>query len=306
MSDTLIPFGLLGDRMVAVAEVSRGLACGCVCPECKTALVARKGVRRRGHFAHAASNPNCKYGAETAIHLMSKQCLLDAGCIALPAFVWQEVGEDEFGLKYEESEEVCASSRLTFDNALAEYDMGDLRPDIVGWSDGRTLLVEIRVRHAVAADKLELLRSRGLECVEVDLSNQDWAALDVDRVRQIVVESVNAKRWLSHPALNEVRSRLCERVRERVREANARRRNRSPTFVLSPPQLARLPAKSGQVDSSPQLEPTRRILICETCRELHDLGNYRDSLHLDSFACTRCGDPVGLSRTPLRRPAWWQ
>jgi hypothetical protein len=44
---------------VGVLDVPRGRACGCVCPECGQALVARVGPDRAPHFSHAPSSSPC-------------------------------------------------------------------------------------------------------------------------------------------------------------------------------------------------------------------------------------------------------
>ena len=302
--NTLIPFGLRGDRMVAVADVSSGLACGCICPACRSPLVARKGARRRHHFAHAVSNPNCRYGPETAIHRMAKQCLLDARRIALPAFTWTETAKDGLGQEYAESAEICRSSRISFERTAAEHPFADLRPDVVGWADGRPLLIEIAVRHPVSGTKLARLREAGFACIEVDLSREDRESLTEERLRELVVDSLVLKRWLSHPDLERVRSSLQHRARSKARHADQERlAERSAWSIRTLPRelkkrwsRARQPHGPGE-----DREPDRRILICESCQALHDLGPYRDSLSITSFTCTRCGEPVSLSGGPLRR-----
>lgn len=301
--NTLIPFGLRGDRMVAVADVSSGLACGCICPACRSPLVARKGARRRHHFAHAVSNPNCRYGPETAIHRMAKQCLLDARRIALPAFTWTETAKDGLGQEFSESAEICLSSRISFEQAAAEYSFGDLRPDVVGWADGRPLLIEIAVRHPVSGTKLARLREAGLACIEVDLSREGRESLTVDRLRELVVDSISLKRWLSHPELERVRSSLQHRARSKARHADQERLAERSTWSLRP--LPREPKKRWSrardpLGSGNDREPDRRILVCESCQALHDLGPYRDSLSITSFTCTRCGEPVSLAQSQAR------
>lgn len=48
------PFARDSDgRMVLVQHVERGAACGCSCPECGAAVVAKKGPKVQWHFAHA-------------------------------------------------------------------------------------------------------------------------------------------------------------------------------------------------------------------------------------------------------------
>ena len=77
MSDKRIPFGLKNGQMVAVAEVPRGLACGCVCPVCNRVLQANKGKKNAHYFSHNPSEDAvvCESGLETAIHMMAKQIL---------------------------------------------------------------------------------------------------------------------------------------------------------------------------------------------------------------------------------------
>ena len=51
---TLIPFGLHLDtnRVVDVGSVPNGINCQCICPSCKTPLIARHGAVKEWHFAH--------------------------------------------------------------------------------------------------------------------------------------------------------------------------------------------------------------------------------------------------------------
>src|SRR3546814_2264314 len=60
-----VPFGLRDGRAWAPSEVARGKACGCVCPGCGAALVAKAQTsrRRRPHFAHL-TDTGCQTGRE--------------------------------------------------------------------------------------------------------------------------------------------------------------------------------------------------------------------------------------------------
>lgn len=291
----LIPYGLSGNRMLSTAEVSPGLACGCVCPACHGALVARKGSRRRHHFAHAVGNPNCRYGPETAIHRMAKQCLIEEGRIALPAFTWKECARDDLGQEHEEHGLVCAASRITFVSAVVEQPWLEFRPDVLAWCDGDPLLIEIAVRHPVGGAKLERLRKAGLACVEIDLSQDDPLDLDKVRLSELVVESIGRKRWLSHPKLENVRSDLKRRAtvravqadheRSRLRSAVSGRRMRAQEHPR------RLPAPRPANRTSPE----RRFLRCETCHAIHDVGEYEAARHIQKFDCPECGHPIGLA-----------
>jgi hypothetical protein len=300
---TLIPFGLRGDRMVAVRDVPSGLACGCICPACRSPLVARKGAQRRHHFAHAVSNPNCKYGPETAIHRMAKQCLLDAQRIMLPAYTWTATASDELGVVHSESAEICPSARISFERTIVEQQFAKLRPDVIGWADGQPSLVEIAVGHPVSGRKLERLRAAGVACIEIDLSREDRESLTEEKIHELVVESVSLKRWLSHPDLERIRSSLEEHAQTKARQADQNRRAARSTWTLQPTRGASTRPRRPEPSpvSADRKEPDRRILICESCRAIHDLGPYRESLTIAKFDCTHCGEPVSLADDPFRQ-----
>ena len=71
-------------RIRSVEEVARGLACECVCPCCREAVIARQGDIREWHFAHAVDS-DCEGGLETALHLAAKQLFLEHRGMTLPA-----------------------------------------------------------------------------------------------------------------------------------------------------------------------------------------------------------------------------
>jgi transposase-like protein len=303
VDSTLIPFGLRSDRMVAVRDVASGLACGCICPACRSPLVARKGPQRRHHFAHAVSNPNCKYGPETAIHRMAKQCLLDAQRIMLPAYTWTATASDEVGQTHSESAEICQSARISFDRTAVEQQFAELRPDVIGWAQDQPILVEIAVGNPVSGTKLERLRAAGVACIEIDLSREDRESLTQEKLHELVVESVRLKRWLSHPDLERIRSALEEHVQTKAKKADQNRRAARSTWTLQPTRWASTRPRRPEPSpvSTDRKEPDRRILICESCRAVHDLGPYRESLTISKFDCTHCGEHVSLANGPMRQ-----
>src|SRR3546814_19310042 len=82
-----VPFGLRDGRAWAPSEVARGKACGCVCPGCGAALVAKAQTsrRRRPHFAHL-TDTGCQTGRETGIHLRAKQLIAERRQLRVPAW----------------------------------------------------------------------------------------------------------------------------------------------------------------------------------------------------------------------------
>lgn len=74
-----------------IGEVERGSDCGCWCPVCGSALVARQGAANEWHFAHEASleRPECETAAARMLHRFMLEHLRargDAGVLSLPPY----------------------------------------------------------------------------------------------------------------------------------------------------------------------------------------------------------------------------
>ncbi|MEA0470115.1 competence protein CoiA family protein [Escherichia coli] len=52
-----IPFGLQRESglFLDITEVSRGIDCNCICPACKTDLLAKQGEVKLWHFSHSTA-----------------------------------------------------------------------------------------------------------------------------------------------------------------------------------------------------------------------------------------------------------
>ena len=68
-SSLKVPSGVRDGELVHASAVEPGLACGCVCVECGTRLVART----RPHFAHHAGARVCD--GESLLHRLGKRIL---------------------------------------------------------------------------------------------------------------------------------------------------------------------------------------------------------------------------------------
>lgn len=92
--NSLIPFGFdvnSGD-LCDVGSVSRGVECNCICPSCKTPLIARQGKINDWHFAHQSKNIEqkteqpCDYSFAVSIRLMIKQLSSEGLDVSLPSY----------------------------------------------------------------------------------------------------------------------------------------------------------------------------------------------------------------------------
>ena len=79
-------YAIKGEKSVHISEVERGLACGCICDECKDRLIAKKGTVKAHHFAHEAnhscqSNIPRKIRSRISLLALLLMALAPAGCM---------------------------------------------------------------------------------------------------------------------------------------------------------------------------------------------------------------------------------
>ena len=139
-----LAYGLAADgRLAHVAEVVRGLACGCRCPACGGDLVARRGELRAAHFAHHAAG-ECAGAWKTTLHLLAKEVLSASRSVLLPEAVAAFGGERD---------RIAGPTWFGYDSVREEVDLTSVRPDVVVTGAGRDLLVEVAVTHFCDAEK---------------------------------------------------------------------------------------------------------------------------------------------------------
>ena len=214
-------------RAVHIGEVSRGLACRCVCPDCDEPLVAHHGALTAWHFKHHRLT-GCR--GESALHLAGKQALVDAAAageaVSLPSSYGTVERVDGLGRAVKSAWRVeCASPLVTAADcevALAR----DTRTDVLVRLDDRdhTTAIEIGVTHAKdAADRAGFERLRQ-DALEIDLSQLAWDS-GPDTIRRAVLSDA-PRVWLFHGAAvsaSEVCARRAEQQVVRHNDSDQRR-----------------------------------------------------------------------------------
>ncbi len=181
-------------RIRSVDEVTRGLACECVCPNCGDAVIARQGEVREWHFAHAGDS-HCEGGTESALHLAAKQLLLESGGLSVPEIqVTKEVrlpdGRSGEGKAYR------PERWIDFQTVEAEKALGAIRPDIVAVVGNSMLFVEIAVTHFVDTEKRAILAELRVPTIEIDLSSFQSEKWTWELLTEYVIEHAINKRWV--------------------------------------------------------------------------------------------------------------
>ena len=201
-----LPFGLKNSQLVHISDVEPGLKCECFCPACRHPLVAKKGRIKIHHFAHDRSS-QCKHAYETSIHLAAKKVIEQAGYIQLPNL------EHEYEIinTRQQARLSFDQTRIYFDKIYLESKFHDIVPDILIEKDGRLLCIEIFVTHEVDEQKRKKVEGSKLSAIEIDLSKID-RSINFESLKEIVVNSVENKRWLFNSKFDSKRSGLYRKI----------------------------------------------------------------------------------------------
>jgi len=178
-------------RLYGVDEVPSGLACHCLCPACKSPLIARKGQKVRHHFSHHRKN-NCAWANETALHLLAKAVLEQGHVIKTPAVRIPRYPEALYPIRVYDIGRVWCERRY-----------GRERPDLaVILSNGQWLNIEIAVTHFTPAKKVTFYRKRHWNAIEIDCSDlMDYPGnreVLTRLLQQRLLQETDRKKWLYH------------------------------------------------------------------------------------------------------------
>lgn len=171
----------------SIAEVRSGLACECICPECKKQLVANNNdAYNEHHFAHL-SGVECDHGYETSLYVFAIKLLREAKRIRVPA------GPTAFSFKHKNLVDVQEYKIISVQ--VEKYDE-DYVPDIIlELNNGDYLNVEIFVTHKVNLEKRAKIIRRQRDTIEIDLSQFDRDIRD-EEFKQILINGTKEKSWV--------------------------------------------------------------------------------------------------------------
>lgn len=194
-------------RLVHIDSVPNGLSCQCLCPACGEVLIAKNnGETKESHFAHYYGT-ECEGAHETELHLLAKEIISEEKSVMLPPYG-----------------NVFNGGRQTFD--VVEVEQGDdstgLRPDLCGVvrrSDGTEsrLWIEIKVTHAIGADKRQLILRNGISCLEISLNGFMEESVSRSALKSFLLDSIEGHEWTNNPILEEKQRQKALQKREVAR-----------------------------------------------------------------------------------------
>jgi len=288
--DHRLPFGFKDGRMFEVLEVERGLACGCVCPECGQRLQANQGEKRT-YFSHDPKSKftDCEGALETAIHKMAKQIISELKSLKVPEHMIKD-SITRHNKSYEASKIIEVEHDKYFTVVYEEEFIQDIKPDILAEIDDQRFIIEIAVTHFVDKHKISKIRQLGLPAIEINLSDIKRALLTKEELKKLVISKVENKKWISNPKAVNAKQKLRQYL-ESLADKDWKRM-REKAYQLKKPKLTRPYSSSKESNEKPsnnRSNANHRWIRCEACLHVFQIAIEVAPLYKETLECPDCG-----------------
>ncbi|MCF6324736.1 MAG: competence protein CoiA [Gammaproteobacteria bacterium] len=235
MNFNLIPFGLEANSgtLVDIADVPRGSKCGCICPACKTPLVARQGEEKEWHFAHASrkvyekTQKECEFSFYLSVRMMARQIIDNEFKIKLPEYrdSVSQYGSAQ-GYSVHESFLITEAKEIFLSNVAVEAIFEGVAVDLVGYINdfkfvvyfthpGRAVPQELESPsdHHSGVMTIALDELRNTIFRQVKNKNQSYQSALIEYLSN----DVSSKQWVFHPRYQRCHQQALERLEEKVK-----------------------------------------------------------------------------------------
>lgn len=259
-----------------MSEVPRGKACGCICPSCKTPLIARHGAEKQWHFAHASrsvynqTKKKCKYSFFVSVRLMARQIIHSSLSIKLPEYSSQ-AGEyvQECQRYLSVPYTITPQREVTISDIEVEKTFMDTPVDIFGHIQDYSFILyfthpgrKVPVDFYTPDDKRCGILSMSLEPThdlfeKVNKQNRSYREV----LYNYLARDLKSKKWIFHPRQQHCEKLAKEQLQQQIAEINIKKR-----VVNDRRQSLAVKIKSGfeEVEVTPRKMANFECIICHT------------------------------------------
>ena len=148
---------------------------------------------------------------ESRLHREVKAILAEASSISLPGWWLRASGEIVT--------EPARGGRIKLLSARLERKLGRIIPDVIADTEAEgELLVEVTVTNTITAERLERICAVNLAAIEINFSRMA-GVVSRETLRDLVLNRIEGKKWLHHPAVAAQRSGISEFGRRQLGDA---------------------------------------------------------------------------------------
>lgn len=250
----LIPFGFhaKNQKLLDIAEVPRGLSCGCICPSCKTPLIARHGNVKEWHFAHASrdvfdkTEKKCEYSFFVSVRMMARQIIGEELSITLPSY---ESCVSEFIPDYGDFEIpfiITNQQEITLKDIKLEQTVIGAVVDVYGNVDGFDFIIYFSHPHREVPEALIESSDKKIGVISISLLMLEILFLKAKESKKpyqqilydFLVSDIQSKQWVFHPRFEkckasalEVLSKEVDKKKKELFESNRVEREEQAQFA---------------------------------------------------------------------------
>lgn len=234
MSFTLIPFGFetKTEQLVAVDSVPSGKACGCICPCCKTPLIARKGGVKEWHFAHLTRGTfnttqySCEYSFGLSVRMMARQLISGSLQLELPAWeLVEKIYRD--GTPEKITKTVTNKRKVLLENCQLEQRFHNCEVDVLGDVKGVPFALYFTHENREVPFELQNIAHKtkcGVIAISLNLQIKFTMAKQhgiayTEILRQRLENDIYEKTWVYHPNYKAAARQLQQELAEMTQTA---------------------------------------------------------------------------------------
>jgi hypothetical protein len=234
MNSNHIPFGLFTttNELVDVADVELGKKCNCICPSCRTPLIARKGNIKIWHFAHASKNVyetterECDYSFYLSVRLMARQLISTKLTLALPAYHgFVELPDNSHDYSIQDKFVITEEKDISIRDIEVETNFFGIIVDLVGNIEDYKFVVYFV--HPGRKVPPELYRPDTRKCgvISVDFTSlpelflkaRDEGISYKDAMMRFLTHDRESKKWIFHPNFHKAEAEAMESLTQRFK-----------------------------------------------------------------------------------------
>tara|TARA_A200000113_G_scaffold173483_1_gene158548 strand:+ start:1620 stop:2744 length:1125 start_codon:yes stop_codon:yes gene_type:complete len=265
----LIPFGLHvpSASLADVGSVKKGAQCDCICPSCKTPLIARQGEIKEWHFAHQSRSTEqeteapCEYSLGVSLRLMIKQLFEEGAVFYLPEYKKSfSVPIPGCSSCYQQTVLISQEAKVQFDDVAIEHKKEEVMFDLVLTKGKHQLYVYITYKERPFPEKL-LHHKQEDAIIEFNVFAllNAFSEAKMGQYKEILAmflaSSAEGKKWRFHPREVEALQKIINHVTDNKDALVAQYGEKFSGITSKPFPRVKKTTRAASVPSIPSLLP---------------------------------------------------